>query len=73
MATRPRPCWCRPIDEAGKVHLRCILTKDGTPEFATLVKTPINQLFFYERSLADGTRVMIGVGADIMKVDVSRS
>ncbi|MGC8641971.1 MAG: hypothetical protein ACP5XB_19060, partial [Isosphaeraceae bacterium] len=59
----------RPSDEAGKVHLRCVLSKDGKPEFSTLVKTPVNQLFFYERSLGDGTKVMIGVGArESMKV-----
>jgi hypothetical protein len=59
----------RPIDDAGKVHLRCTLSRNGTAEFSTLVKTPVNQLFFYERSLADGTKVMIGVGArDIMSV-----
>ncbi len=63
----------QPIDDAGKVHLRCILLKDGAPEFSTLVKTPLNQLFFYERSLADGTKVIIGVGArDIMKVGAPR-
>lgn len=63
----------RPIDETGKVHLRCVLSKEGKPEFSTLVKTPVNQLFFYERSLGDGTKVMIGVGArDSMKVDAPR-
>lgn len=63
-----------PMDELGKVHLRCILSKDGKPEFSTLVKTPINQLFFYERKLDDSTRVMIGVGArDIMGLDLPRS
>jgi hypothetical protein len=60
----------QPIDSAGKVHLRCTLLRDSSPEFSTLVKTPTNQLFFYERSLVDGTKVMIGVGArDIMKLD----
>jgi hypothetical protein len=60
-----------PTDDAGKVHLRCALLREGKPEFSTLVKSPINQLFFYERSLHDGTKVLIGVGArDIMKLDL---
>jgi hypothetical protein len=60
----------RPLDENGKVQLRCMLSQHGTKEFSTLVKTPINQLFFYERLLKDGTRVLIGVGArDAFKVE----
>ncbi len=53
----------RPADENGKVHLRCSLLRQGKKEFSTLVKTPITQLFFFERSLQDGSRVLIGVGA----------
>jgi hypothetical protein len=60
----------RPLDENGKVQLRCVLSQNGTKEFSTLVKTPINQLFFYERLLKDGSRVLIGVGArDTFKVE----
>ncbi len=51
------------LDENGKVRLRCTLALNGKHEFSTLVKTPANQLFFYERLLKDGTRVLIGVGA----------
>ena len=51
------------LDENGKVQLRCKVAHDKVPEFTTLVKTPVNQLFFYERSLKNGTRVLIGVGA----------
>jgi hypothetical protein len=51
------------LDENGKVQLRCNLTYKGIKEFSTLVKSPVNQLFFYERSLRQGTRVLIGVGA----------
>ncbi len=53
----------RSLDENGKVQLRCTLEQNGKAEFSTLVKTAVNQLFFYERSLKDGTRVLIGVGA----------
>jgi len=64
----------RPLDENGKVQLRCNLSQQGTQEFSTLVKTPINQLFFYERSLKDGSRVLIGVGArDALKVEGARA
>jgi len=51
------------LDEDGKVRLRCTLALNGKHEFSTLVKTPANQLFFYERLLKDGTRVLVGVGA----------
>ena len=64
----------RPLDENGKVQLRCNLSQQGTKEFSTLVKTPINQLFFYERALKDGSRVLIGVGArDALKVEGARA
>ena len=52
-----------PVDENGKVKLRCELLLNQGREFSTLVKTPLNQLFFCERTLADGTRLLIGVGA----------
>jgi hypothetical protein len=51
------------LDENGKVQVRCSVALDKVPQFTTLVKTPVNQLFFYERSLKNGTRVLIGVGA----------
>jgi hypothetical protein len=51
------------LDENGKVQFRCKVALDKVPEFTTLVKTPVNQLFFYERALKNGTRVLIGVGA----------
>jgi hypothetical protein len=50
------------LDENGKVQLRCKVAHDKVPEFTRLVKTPVNQLFFYERSLKNGSRVLIGVG-----------
>lgn len=60
----------RPLDENGKVQLRCCVSHKGTREFSALFKTPVNQLFFYDRTLGDGMRVLIGVGArDALKVD----
>jgi hypothetical protein len=53
----------RPVNENGKAELRCELLLDGTRVFSTLVKAPLNQLFFYERSLKDGSQLLIGIGA----------
>jgi hypothetical protein len=53
----------RPLDDGGKVELRCELRHDDTRLFSTLVKTPLNQLFFYERELEDGSQLLVGVGA----------
>jgi hypothetical protein len=52
----------RPLDDGGKVELRCELRHDNTRLFSTLVKTPLNQLFFCERELEDGSQLLIGVG-----------
>jgi hypothetical protein len=52
-----------PVDENGKVPLRCELFLNQNRDFSTLVKTPLNQLFFCERELQDGSRLLIGVGA----------
>jgi hypothetical protein len=53
----------RPLDDGGKAELRCELRRDEARLFSTLVKTPLNQLFFYERDLDDGSQLLIGVGA----------
>jgi hypothetical protein len=53
----------KPLDENGKVELRCELFQDGECEFSTLVKTPPNQLFFCRRPLPDGSHLLIGMGA----------
>jgi hypothetical protein len=50
------------VDENGKVPLRCELFLNQNREFSTLVKTPMNQLFFCERQLQDGSALLIGVG-----------
>jgi hypothetical protein len=50
------------VDENGKVPLRCELFLNQKREFSTLVKTPMNQLFFCERELQDGSALLIGVG-----------
>lgn len=53
----------KPIDENGRVQLRCELFENDERRFSTLVKTPVNQLFFCERALRDGSQILIGVGA----------
>jgi hypothetical protein len=50
-------------DEFGRVRLRCKLIEGAEPRFSTEVDAPENQLFFYERELHKGMRVLIGVGA----------
>ncbi|MFI5455408.1 MAG: hypothetical protein ACHRXM_08140 [Isosphaerales bacterium] len=51
------------MDENGKVEVRCELFQDKALQFSTLVKTPVNQLFFCQRALQDGSQLLIGVGA----------
>jgi hypothetical protein len=51
------------MDENGKVELRCELLQDNACQFSTLVKTPVNQLFFCQRAALDGSQLLIGVGA----------
>ena len=54
----------RPIDEDGKVQLRCELSLDGQRQFSATVRTPLNQVFFCERPyLTDGSKLLIGVAA----------
>ena len=52
-----------PLDDNGKVQLRCEVQHNQMPQFATTVATPPNQLFFCDRRLPNGTRLLIGVGA----------
>ena len=53
----------RPLDENGKIELRCALRLNEIGLFDIPVATPPNQLFFCDRLLDDGTRLLIGVGA----------
>ncbi len=52
-----------PYDANGKTQLRFQLDKDGSIDFARLVSTPTNQLFFLDKRLPDSTRLIIGIGA----------
>jgi hypothetical protein len=53
----------RSLDDDGKVELRCELFQDEAMRFSTVVKTPLNQLFFCQRPLPDKSQLLIGMGA----------
>jgi hypothetical protein len=53
----------KPMDDNGKVELRCELYQGKARQFSTLVKTPVNQLFFCQQALPEGAQLLIGVGA----------
>jgi hypothetical protein len=54
----------RPVDENGKVLLRCELFLNKERQFSAKVKAPLSQLFFCERPfLDDRSKLLIGVGA----------
>lgn len=52
-----------PLDANGKVQLRCAVALRQVPQLGTLVGTPPNQLFFCEKLLPNGQRLLVGVGA----------
>lgn len=51
------------LDVNGKVDLRFALGAAGQMQSATIVSTPPNQLFFFDKPLSDGSRLLIGIGA----------
>ena len=53
----------QPLDQNGKVELRCRLFQNDAVQFDTRVATPPNQLFFCDRMIDNGKRLLIGVGA----------
>jgi len=53
----------QPLDENGKIELRCTLMFNEIVQFDTRVGTPPNQLFFCHQLLGNGKRLVIGVGA----------
>lgn len=52
-----------PLDLSGKVQLKFQLDYNHQPQIATMVTTPPNQLFFADKILPDGTRLVLGIGA----------
>lgn len=53
----------QPLDENGKVQVRCAVLQNQTVLLETLVSTPANQLFFCDKLLPNGHRLLIGIGA----------
>ena len=62
-ASRVVTTLVEPLDENGKVQIRCELFRDQELQFSTVVKTPPLQLFFCQSALPDGSQLLIGVGA----------
>jgi hypothetical protein len=52
-----------PLDANGKVQLRFDFSLGGYPQYQTLVSTPPNQVFYINRPLGDGARLIMGIGA----------
>jgi hypothetical protein len=52
-----------PLDGNGKVQLRFDFALDGVSQYQTLVGTPPNQVFYVNRPLSNGERLIIGIGA----------
>lgn len=50
-------------DENGKFEIRCEMSQGKGKPTATRVRAPLNQLFFLEYPLADGSTLLVGVGA----------
>jgi hypothetical protein len=51
------------VERNGKVQLKFSLTVNGRTELKSVITTPTNQLFFCEKKLANGDRLLIGIGA----------
>ena len=53
----------RPVDANGKVQLRYILRQKQAVQIESNLSTPLDQLFFCEKALSGGNRLLIGIGA----------
>jgi len=51
-----------PLDNEGNILMQFDLERDAQPEFSTIVRTPPNQLFFCDKTLPDGSKLLIGLG-----------
>lgn len=50
------------LDNDGNIQFKFGLDLNGQTEFATIVRTPPNQLFFCDKMLPGGARLLIGLG-----------
>jgi hypothetical protein len=53
----------RPVDDNGKVQLRCVVRRDQAVRFEKDVSTPQDQLFFWDQALEGGVHLLVGIGA----------
>ena len=51
-----------PMNKSGKIRFKFTLTAPGQTPYVTTVTTPPNQVFYVEKTLADGRRLLVGVG-----------
>jgi len=51
-----------PADDGGKLRMKVTLRHDDATAFQRVVRTPPNQLFFCDLPLADGDRLVVGMG-----------
>ena len=52
-----------PTDPNGKIQMRFDLAYAGFSQYQTIVTTPPGQIFYVNRVLPDGERLVIGIGA----------
>lgn len=52
-----------PLDAEGKVQMKVTVNHEGEPSFQRIVRTPPNQLFYCDVALANGNRLVLGMGA----------
>ena len=52
-----------PLDANGKVQLRFQFSDGGLPIYQSVVNTPPNQVFYVNRVIGPGERLIIGIGA----------
>lgn len=53
----------KPVDDNGKVQIRCLILKNKVEKLDSRVTTPANQLFFCEKALPNGSKLLVGIGA----------
>ena len=51
-----------PLDGEGNIRMQFDLELNEQIEFTTIVRTPPNQLFFCDKTLPDGSKLLIGLG-----------
>lgn len=50
------------LDGEGNIQMRFVLDLNEQTEFTTIVRTPPNQLFFCDKQLPNGAKLLIGLG-----------